>query len=163
MAYTFESNPNFTKLTEDSRKAVTQAFEAMSDWRTQMSDLGEKNSTAVFDKMAEAAKSLGWPTEFVEISRRQVASATQMQTQIVDQVMSVWEQQLTNPGQPLAMPKFSAGASNPFGAIPGFGDMSSTPMMPMQIWMQAAEMWQKAWQDSMSNWSDIQKKTMGGK
>lgn len=163
MAYTFESNPNFTKLTEDSRKAVTQAFEAMSDWRSQMSDLGEKNSTAVFDKMAEAAKSLGWPTEFVEISRRQVASATQMQTQIVDQVMNVWEQQLTNPGQPLTMPKFSAGAGNPFGSIPGFGDLSSTPMMPVQLWMQAAEMWQKAWQDSMSNWSDMQKKAMGGK
>jgi hypothetical protein len=34
--------------------------------------------------------------------------------------------------------------------------------MPMQIWMQAAEMWQKSFQQAMESWTDAQKSMMGG-
>jgi hypothetical protein len=168
----FENSPLFAKLSEDSRKAVTQAFDAMAEWRGQVNEMGEKNSTAVFDKMAEAAKALGWPTEFVELSRQQVQNATKMQSQMIEQVMGTWEQQLTNPGQPLQMPQMPSipgfpsmggGSSSPFGMFPGFGDSGATPMMPMQLWMQAAEMWQKSWQQAMNSWVETQNKAMGGK
>ncbi len=88
----FDADPAFTKLGEDSRKAVIQAFDAMSNWRSELAKIS-KNSDAVFDKMSEAAKALGWPTEFVELSRKQMQNASRMQLQAVDQVMGLWENQ----------------------------------------------------------------------
>lgn len=160
----FDANPAFAKMSEDARHTVTQAFDSMSNWRSQMSDMSEKNSEAVFNKMAEAAKALGWPPEFVEMSRKQVQTATKMQTQMVDQVMETWQQQMTAPGSPIKMPSFSAPAfqmptfpgfptATGNGAFPGFGDASANPM---QMWAQAAEMWQKNWQQALGSWMDAQ-------
>jgi hypothetical protein len=164
----FEANPAFTKLGEDTKKAVVQAFDAMSNWRAELAEMGEKNSNAVFDKMAEAAKSLGWPTDFVELSRKQMQSASKMQLQAVDQVMDVWEKQVkavgsstqfpgfTNvPGFSGGMPQFP-GSGAGFPGMPDFGAGAN----PMQFWMQAAEMWQKSWQQAMSTWMDAQQNAM---
>ena len=167
----FEANPAFTKLGDDAKKAVTQAFDAMANWRAELAEIGEKNSNAVFDKMAEAAKSLGWPTDFVELSRKQMQNASKLQLQAVDQVMDVWEKQvkaLGNPGQISSFPTFPN-----FPNVPGFGSGSGFPSFsgtsggafpdfgsgaanPVQFWMQAAEMWQKGWQQAMSTWLDGQ-------
>lgn len=168
----FDANPAFTKLGEDAKKAVVQAFEAMSNWRAELAELGEKNSNAVFDKMAEAAKSLGWPTDFVELSRRQMQSASKLQLQAVDQVMDVWEKQvkaLGTPGQFPSFPNFHGaagfGAAGPQfpaagGAFPGMPDFAAGAANPIQFWMQAAEMWQKGWQQAMSSWVDAQQNAM---
>ena len=173
----FESNPAFTKLGDDAKKAVTQAFDAMASWRAELAELGEKNSNAVFDKMAEAAKSLGWPTDFVELSRKQMQSASKLQLQAVDQVMEVWEQQLKALGNPSQfssfptfpnipnVPGFGPGSGfSPFSSSNGggFPDFGSGAVNPVQFWMQAAEMWQKGWQQAMSTWTDGQQGT-GGK
>jgi hypothetical protein len=177
----FETNPAFAKLGEDTKKAVVQAFDAMSNWRTELAEMGEKNSNAVFDKMAEAAKSLGWPTDFVELSRKQMQSASKLQVQAVDQVMDVWEKQVKSfgssgqfpnftsfPGFP-NVPGFGAGAPQFPGAgagFPGMPDFGAGAANPMQFWMQAAEMWQKSWQQAMSTWIDAQQnmaKPGGGK
>jgi len=168
----FEANPAFTKLSEDARAAVTQAFDAMSNWRTELADMGEKNSNAVFDKMAEAAKSLGWPTDFVEMSRKQMQSVSKMQVQAVDQFMDTWEKQIkaVGSGQTPSFPNFAnfPGMANfpqfptvGSGAFPGMPDFTSAAANPFQIWMQAAEMWQKGWQQAMSTWIDAQQSAMG--
>ncbi|MBN9281714.1 MAG: hypothetical protein J0H37_05555, partial [Hyphomicrobium denitrificans] len=145
----FDANPAFTKLGEDTRKAVAQAFDAMSNWRSELAELGEKNSNAVFDKMAEAAKSLGWPTDFVELSRKQMQNASKLQLQAIDQVMDVWEKQLRSIGSTSQLPncpKFpgfgnATGQSGfPGGVFPGMPDFSSGAANPIQFWMQAAEM-----------------------
>lgn len=47
-----------------------------------------------------------------------------------------------------------------FGSLPG---MSGMPGNPMQFWMQAAEMWQKAWQDAVKSWMDAQASLTKGK
>lgn len=112
----FDANPAFTKLGDDTRKAVTQAFDAMSNWRSELAELGEKNSNAVFDKMAEAAKSLGWPTDFVELSRKQMQNASKLQLQAVDQVMDVWEKQVKSIGSTSQLPNFPN--------FPGFGNVT---------------------------------------
>lgn len=163
----FLSNPAFEKLGEDARKSVSQAFTAMEKWRGQLNDMGEKNSDAVFDKLTEAAKTLGWPTEYLEMSRNQVQQASKLQVQIVDQMMEAWEKNLTalGKGGQANFPAFPAfpnmptfpGFSPPAagGASP-FGDLSAGPMMPLQLWMQAAEAWQKSWQQAMSTWTDGQ-------
>jgi hypothetical protein len=165
----FEANPAFTKLGEDTKKAVIQAFDAMANWRSQLADLSEKNNNAVFDKMAEAAKSLGWPTDFVELSRRQMQSASKLQLQAVDQVMDVWEKQVKAlgatgqfpnfpniPGFGAGMPQFPAAGAG----FPGMPDFTSGATNPIQFWMQAAEMWQKGWQQAMSTWVDAQQNAM---
>ncbi len=171
----FEANPAFTKLGEDTKKAVVQAFDAMSNWRAELAEMGEKNSNAVFDKMAEAAKSLGWPTDFVELSRKQMQSASKLQLQAVDQVMDVWEKQVKAVGAPNQFPNF---ANFPgFPGVPGFGaggpqfpgaGGAGFPGMPdfsgatnhMQFWMQAADMWQKSWQQAISTWTEAQQNAM---
>src|SRR6476661_7939421 len=51
-------------LTDEARKAVKVAFDAMSTWRTQIVN-NEKNIEAVIDKIAAGAKALGWPEEIV--------------------------------------------------------------------------------------------------
>ncbi len=175
----FEANPAFTKLGEDAKKAVMQAFDAMANWRAELAELGEKNSNAVFDKMADAAKSLGWPTDFVELSRKQMQSASKLQLQAVDQVMDVWEKQIKAMGSPgqfpsfpnfPGVPGFGGGAPQfpgPGGTFPGMPDFAAGAANPIQFWMQAAEMWQKGWQQAMSTWVDTQQNTMnktgGGK
>lgn len=166
----FEANPAFTKLGEDTKKAVIQAFDAMSNWRAELAELGEKNSNAVFDKMAEAAKSLGWPTDFVELSRKQIQGASKLQLQAVDQVMDVWEKQVKALGGPGQFPNFnmpSFGNVPPFpgagnASFPGMPDFAAGAANPMQFWMQAAEMWQKGWQQAMSTWMDAQQNAVKG-
>ena len=126
-----------------------------------------------------AAKSLGWPTDFVELSRKQMQSASKMQLQAVDQVMDVWEKQIKAMGSPGQFPSFpifracraSAAARRNFpvpgGTFPGMPDFGAGAANPIQFWMQAAEMWQKGWQQAMSTWVDTQQNTMnktrGGK
>ncbi|MGL4396219.1 MAG: hypothetical protein ACRCS9_06755 [Hyphomicrobium sp.] len=175
-----------TDLGEETRKAVSAAFDAMADWRNDLAAQGAKNTDAVFDKMATAAKALGWPTEFVEMSRKQMEGASKMQMQLMDQVMDVWEQQLTAPGSALKMPSFATDAmkaipgmpdftaASPFPGMPTFPGMPQFPGMPnfgdmsalsggmganpFQFWMQAAQMWQKSWQQAMQSWMDAQAK-----
>jgi len=166
----FDANPAFAKLGEDTRKSVTQAFDAMADWRRELAQIGDKNSNAVFDKMADAAKSLGWPTDFVELSRRQMLGASKLQQQAIEQVMDVWEKQLSSFGAMPDMPKFPGMPEFPGlpgggtgASFPGFPDLTGSPMAPLQMWMQAAEMWQKTWQQTMSSWVEAQSKAMNRK
>lgn len=169
-------NPaSFNALGDEQRKAMTAAFDAMTNWRQELNAMQEKNSAAVFDKMSGAAKSLGWPTEFVDLTRQQMQNVTKMQTQAIEQVMDVWEKQATtaaNAGGKMEMPKFPGFGGMPsFPGMPSFGGTSGgsmfpgmpdmgTPMMPMQLWMEAAEMWQKSFQQAMSTWTDAQKSMM---
>ncbi len=159
----------FNALGDEQRKAMTAAFDAMSNWRQELNSMQEKNSAAVFDKMSSAAKSLGWPTEFVDLTRQQMQNVTKMQTQAIEQVMDVWEKQATsaaNAGAKMELPKFPG-----FGGMPSFGGASSgsmfpgmpdmgTPMMPLQLWMQAADMWQKSFQQAVESWTEAQKSMM---
>ncbi|MEQ1671386.1 MAG: hypothetical protein ABL893_11050 [Hyphomicrobium sp.] len=177
----------FSALGDEQRKAMAAAFDAMSNWRQELNSMQEKNSAAVFDKMSSAAKSLGWPAEMVDMTRQQMQSFSKMQSQAIEQVMDTWEKQATQPGAKFEMPKFPGMPNFPgMPAMPNFPGMPSFPgmgggatfpgmpdmssimgsagsnpmMMPMQIWMQAADMWQKSFQQAMSSWADTQKTMM---
>ena len=177
----FANGQAFTQLNDEARKAMTGAFDAMSKWRHEMNSMGEKNSSAVFDKMSEAAKAMGWPAEFVDMTRQQMTNATKMQAQVIDQVMDTWQKQATSPTPSFQMPSMPAfpgmptipgmptfpgmpsfgGGSGSSSMFPGMPDMSSMPMMPMQFWMQAAEMWQKNWATAMQSMMEMQKSSLG--
>ena len=142
------SAPN---LSEETRRAVTAAFDEMSMWRTETFTNGEKRFEQVMEKMAEAARALGWPEQVVDATRSQIQSITKMQIQTVDQVMDVWEEQIKspNPSQPILSKLKSFPNPGPADAWSSASLMASNPL---QFYMQFVQQWQKAWTDAVAHW-----------
>jgi len=161
-------------LSDEAREAVNAAFDAMSTWRVEAAKKNEKHSQEVIEKMAAAARALGWPEQIVDATRAQLQSITKLQIQILDNMMDVWEEQIKSPNPmtassvmlsklkswPDAKPAgawpagaWPAGAwpagAWPAGAWPNADSFAGPAMNPMQFWMQLAEQWQKAWVDAM--------------
>src|SRR5712691_1661556 len=92
-------------LLDEARKAVNAAFDAMSTWRIETANNNEKNSEQVIEKLAAAARALGWPEQIVDATHAQLQSITKMQIQTMDQMMDAWEEQIKSPmtGSPSAM------------------------------------------------------------
>jgi hypothetical protein len=145
-------------LSEEARKAVNDAFDAMSTWRVEIANNNEKNSEQVIEKMAVAARALGWQEQIVDATRAQMQSITKMQIQTMDHLMDAWEEQLKSPnamtGAPSAiLSKLKSSPSfSPAGTWPNADSFQMGAMNPMQFWMQMAERWQKAWTDAMGFW-----------
>src|SRR5215475_8602567 len=85
------------QLPDEARKAVNAAFEAMSNWRMEAVNSSEKNGERVIDKMAAAARALGWPEQIVDVTRTQLQTITKMQIQTMDHMMDAWEEQIKSP------------------------------------------------------------------
>src|SRR5260370_11675820 len=144
-------NPMSTPvLSDEARKAVNAAFDAMSTWRMEAAKNSEKNSEQVIEKIAEAARALGWPEEIVDATRAQIQSITKMQIQTMDQMMDVWEEQIRAPspiaGFPAAMLSKleSLPGVSPAGSWPDAHTFQAAAMNPFQFWIKFAEQWQKA-------------------
>ena len=83
-------------LSDEARKAVKSAFDAMSTWRTEIVNDNEKNLERVIDKIAVAARALGWPEEIANTTREQMQTINKMQIQMMDHMMDAWEGQLSS-------------------------------------------------------------------
>jgi hypothetical protein len=55
-----------TNLSDEARRAVNEAFDAISNRRSETLSNIEKNSEQVIEKMATAAQALGWPEQVVD-------------------------------------------------------------------------------------------------
>jgi len=143
-------------LSDETRKAVNAAFDAMSTWRIETANNNEKNSEQVIEKLAAAARALGWPEQIVEATRAQLQSITKMQIQTIDQMMDAWEEQIKSPmtGSPSAMLSKlrSLPGISPAGTWANADALQTAAINPMQFWTQVAEQWQKAWADATSYW-----------
>jgi hypothetical protein len=62
-----------TNLSDEARKAVNEAFDAISNWRSETLSNSEKNSEQVIEKMAAAARALGWPEQVIGYNPRTTA------------------------------------------------------------------------------------------
>jgi hypothetical protein len=146
-------------LSDDARKAVNAAFDAMSSWRIETANNNEKNSEQVIEKLAAAARALGWPEQIVDATRAQMQSITKMQIQTMDHMMDAWEEQIKSPnlmtGSPSAMLSKLKSLPNvsPAGSWPDAGAFQMAAANPLQFWMQFAEQWQKACTDAMAFWA----------
>ena len=134
-------------ISEEARNAVNAAFDAMSAWRTETAHSSEKNSEKVIDKMAAAARALGWPEQIIDATRTQLQSITKLQIQTMDRMMDAWEEQLKSPmgaspsgmlSKLQSMPSMTA-----IGTWPNGQAMQPAATNPLQVWMQMAQQWQK--------------------
>src|SRR6516165_6946791 len=78
-------------LPPEAREAIKAVFEALSEWRDEIGATTERYSETVLDKMAAAARALGWPRELVDASHKHLAQASRTQIQLVDQLMQAWQ------------------------------------------------------------------------
>jgi hypothetical protein len=145
-------------LSDAARKAVNEAIDAISTWRSDTLSSSEKNSERVIEKMAAAARALGWPERIVDATREQLQNVKKMHIEMLDRVMDVWEEQIKSP-DPIAA---SAAILARLNSFPSFGAASSWPnadaseravMNPLQFYTQLIEQWQKAWTDAMGSWA----------
>lgn len=139
-------------LSDEARKAVKSAFDAMSTWRTEIVNDNEKNLERVIDKIAVAARALGWPEEIAETTREQMQTINKMQLQMMDHMMDAWEGQLSSADTSSSIlsklkssPPLSPAGSWPFATTSQMAD-------PFGVYMQMAQQWQKAWADAMTFW-----------
>jgi hypothetical protein len=161
LARKFDST-SMAGLSAEARKAVNAAFDAMSNWRTETVNNSEKNVAQVIEKMAAAARALGWPEQIVEATRDQMQSMTKMQIQVMDHMMDTWEEQIKSPN-PSAMlsklrsiPGFSAVGTPDAGGFPmsAFNPFQAYAQIfnPFQAYAQFIEQWQKAWASASGAW-----------
>lgn len=152
-------------MTDDARKAAKAAFRALSQWRDDMATANERYSAKVLDQMAEAGRAMGWPPNVIEATREQIQNASEMQLQLMDNVMNAWSEQINSPTAAMPTPNdfmeqlqkmqanmMNPGSSNFFG-MPGVSGLGGMNMAPFQMWMQAAEMWQRNMASAMSMWT----------
>jgi hypothetical protein len=142
-------------LSDEARKAVNAAFDAISTWRTETVNTSDKNLERVIDKLATAARALGWPEEIADSARAQMEGIVKAQIQMMDQMMDAWEEQIKSPNSSSAMlsklkslPSLSAG-----GSWPGSITSQMAAFNPFGIYMQIAQQWQKAYADAMGFWT----------
>jgi hypothetical protein len=141
------------ELSDDARKAVNAAFEAMSTWRTETIKNNEKSSIQVIEKIAAAAKALGWPEQVVDATRAHLENITKMQVQTMDQMLDAWEAQLKSPASP-------SGFLSKLKSFPSFGSADGdafqmATLAPFQAYMSFLEQWQKACKDAAASWSQM--------
>ena len=133
-------------LPREAREAIKAVFDALSEWRDEVSTSTERYSENVLDKMAAGARALGWPKEFVDASHKHLLQASKAQMHLIDQLMDAWEKQLSAPTSDQIMAQLRKFPGAGFGAIP----MSS----PFDLWMQTTEMWQRNWASALSMWTN---------
>ncbi len=153
-------------LTDDARKAASNAFDALAQWRDEMAKANENYSQKVFDQMAEAGRAMGWPENMIDGARTQMQEASRMQLQMMDQLMDAWSKQIKSPDMTMPSPndfmeqmkkfqQMGPGGMAGMPGMPGMGAMPGMAMAPFQMWMQAAEMWQRNMASAMSMWTNM--------
>ncbi|MFY9837769.1 MAG: hypothetical protein WAK55_15140 [Xanthobacteraceae bacterium] len=132
---------------------MNAAFDAMSAWRTETVNNSEKSFDEVVDKMAAAARAMGWPDQIVAATRSQMQSIAKMQVEMMDHLMDAWEEEIKSPSRASAMLSKlkSLPAVGSVGLWPGAAQMAA--FNPFGLYMQVAEQWQKTWSDAMTFWT----------
>ncbi len=139
-----------SKSPDEARKAVKAAFDAMSTWQTEVANSGEKNLERVIDKVTAAAEALGWPKEIADAVRTQMQTITKMQSQMMDQMIGAWEEQMESPSPPsVILSKLQSLPTLPAGSWPSAASQATNPF---EASMQIAQQWHKAWLDAMAPW-----------
>ena len=125
-------------MTKEMRDGVVAAFDALSKWRDEIETVNERCLKKVLDQTSTVARSMGWPDQTVRMTREHLERASKAQTEMIEQIIEGWKQQVMSPGAMGAPRSFAGRMAGPGGAVPTFD-----PMAPWTFWMQAAEAWQR--------------------
>jgi hypothetical protein len=145
------------RLSDEARTAVNAAFDAMSTWRTETVDSFEM----VIDKMAAAARALGWPRQIVDATHAQMQDVIKVQIQTMDRMMDAWKEQIKSPSSSSAiLSKLQSTSSfSPAGSWPGAAIAQMAAFNPFAVYIQIAHQWQKTWVDAMGAFANANKST----
>ena len=141
---------NIPGMTKELRDRVIAAFDALTNWRDEIETANERCLGKVLDQTSAVARSMGWPDQAIRATREALENASKAQTQLIDQIMEGWKRQLKSPTAPMGIPRSFA------GQIPGLPTSipEFNPLAPWTFWLQAAEMWQRAWMPEGSSHRD---------
>jgi hypothetical protein len=143
---------NIPGMTKEMRDGLSAAFDAMSNWRDEIETVNERCLGKVLDQTSVVARSMGWSDQAIRTTREYLEKTSKMQVEMIDQITNGWKQQLKSGTAPMAIPRSFTGqvpglsATNLTGAMPEF-----SPLAPWTFWLQAAEMWQRAWMPEASS------------
>jgi hypothetical protein len=129
---------NVSGMTNEMRKGVTAAFDALSNWRDEIETANERCLGKVLDQTSAVARSMGWPDQAIRTTRECLERTSKVQIQMIDQMTDGWKQQLKSATAPMAMPSSFTGQVP--AAMPEFN-----PLAAWNFSLQAAEMWQRTW------------------
>jgi hypothetical protein len=140
-------------LSNEARQAVAEAFDALEHWRNETRAANERCLTMVFDQVAHAHRALGWPEQVTNAAKEHFLKASNIQSQMIEQAMELWQQQLKAqnwrsgvPGSLLQPPRPSQ-FTLPTSEMAGLGETALTPFM---LWIEVAKAWQRAWISTMA-------------
>ena len=144
---------DFTWLNGEARHALTQAFNAVSQWRDEISRANDRYLSNVLDQVAVAQRAQGWPNSVTVATRQHLLQASKVQTQMIDQLMGDWEHQLKSQAAPPDASMRTPSLANPVAEMMRLGGMTLTPF---KIWLNAAEAWQRSWAEALGASTDTQ-------
>jgi hypothetical protein len=132
---------NIPGMSKEIRNELVATFDALSHWRDEVETVNERCLSQVLAHTSAVARAMGWPDQAIRTTREHLESAAKAQTDMIDQLVEGWKQQLKSTTAPTAIPRgFAAGGS----AFPN-AKLEFNPLAPWMLWLQAAEMWQRAW------------------
>jgi hypothetical protein len=95
---------------------------------------------------------LGWPEQVTASVKEHFLNASKMQSDMIEQAMDAWQQQLKTQSTRSGVPGFILQAPAPSQlAVPvsemmRLGEMT---LAPFKLWIEAAEAWQRNWVAAM--------------
>jgi hypothetical protein len=142
-------------LNGEARQLVMEAFNAVSHWRDEISAANDRCLTKVLDQVVAAQRAQGWPNNVTAATREHLLKASKIQTQVIDQLMGQWEQQLESKDAlpDWSMSRMSSTTMDPASEMMRLGEITLTPF---KIWLQVAEAWQRSWADAIRGASEAQ-------
>ena len=129
---------NVSGMTKEMRNSVIAAFDALSNWRDEIETANERCLGKVLDQTSAVARSMGWPDQAIRTTREYLERTSKVQIEMIDQITDGWKRQLKSATAPMAVPRSFT------GQVPG-GMSEFNLLAPWNFWLQAAEMWQRAW------------------
>jgi len=143
----------FKKMQRTGILLVANDKLALGDLTIEVGAANERCLTKVFDQVTHAHRTLGWPERVTSAAKDHFLQASSIQSQMIEQAIELWQQQLKGqnwrsdaPGSRLQAstpPQFTL----PTSEMKHFGEMTLNPFM---LWIEAAQAWQRAWICTMS-------------
>ncbi len=148
--------PTPTMLSKDARRDVAGAFDALAQWRDEISATNQRCLAKAVEQMAAAQRAIGWPEPVIAAAREPLLKTAHLQTHMIDQIMDAWEQQLKSVHDlsgisEAVKPRVPAASGSPFSdPVSEMVRLSEMALVPFKVWVEAAEQWQRNWAALMS-------------